>query len=45
MINVTQPFPGNKAKLQSYIDQIYASGCFTNHGPLTRQLEHRLGKV
>lgn len=42
MINVTQPFPGNKAKLQSYIDQIYASGCFTNHGPLTRQLEQRL---
>lgn len=46
-INVTKTWLPDRKKLDSYIDQIYASGRLTNNGPLvqelTTQLEDYLG--
>lgn len=44
MINVTKTYLPNKEKYQKYVDEIYANGWVTNHGPLVKKLEKRLAK-
>lgn len=42
MINVTKTYLGNLDKFKAYVEQIYASGWITNHGPFVTELEERL---
>ncbi len=44
MILVTKSYLPERAKLDQYIDKIYASGWLTNRGCLLRELEQRLAK-
>ena len=44
MIAVTKPYLPNRERLNTYIDEIYASGWLTNNGPLLQRLECRLKK-
>lgn len=44
MIFVTKSYLPERAKLDQYIDKIYASGWLTNRGCLLRELEQRLAK-
>nr|WP_205345820.1 DegT/DnrJ/EryC1/StrS family aminotransferase [Pseudomonas nitroreducens] len=42
VINVTKTYLGNLDKFKAYVEQIYASGWITNHGPFVTELEERL---
>ena len=44
MINVTKTYLPDKEKYQKYVDEIYANGWITNHGPLVEKLEKRLAE-
>ena len=42
MINVTKTYLGDLDKFKRYVEQIYATGWLTNHGPFATALEERL---
>ncbi|AGI26634.1 hypothetical protein H681_23835 [Pseudomonas sp. ATCC 13867] len=42
MINVTKTYLGDLEKFKGYVEQIYATGWLTNHGPFATALEERL---